>query len=163
MASNQSYYPQQQKPYDGSASRPRPPQGYQQPQQQYSQQGYEQYPQDYGYDGYDNGYAQDYNGGGGYDAGGGRGNGYPPQQDYYGGPRGGGTQPQTRGRGGPAQRPPPGRGGYDQRGMSGPGRGYGPPQGSSRGARPGPQDYGRTSDPGCEYDPPSFGLHADCL
>ena len=170
MAYDQGYYQPPGRPYNGRAvQRPGPPQGYGQPalpQQQFPPQGYDQYPQDgYGYDGYDNGYAQDYGGNGGYQDmnGGGRGNGYPPQnqnyppqQEYYGDPRGGGEMPPpNRGRGGPgpAQRPPTAdgyRGGYDQRG-GGQGRGYpngGPPAG--RGGRPAPLERSASSDPGCE-------------
>lgn len=169
MAYDQGYYQQPQRPYNGpAAQRPRPPQGYQQPPpQQYPPQGYEQYPQEYGYEGYDQGYVQDYNGGGGYDMNGGMNGGrgyppqnqnYPPQQEYYGEPRGGGGMPPpNRGRGGPPGpggplRPPTAdgvRGGYDQRGG---GRGgYGAPMG--RGGRPVPLERSASSDPGCKLNP----------
>lgn len=172
MAYDQSYYQQSQRPYNGRADRrPGPPQGYGQAppqQQQYPPQQYEQYPQDgYGYDnGYDNGYGQNYDAGYQDMNGGGRGNGYPPQngayppprQEYYGNDRGGnGMQPpRGGGRGAPMQRPPTAdgmRGGYDQRG-GGQGRGY--PNGGpvGRGGRPGPPDRSASSDPGMRQQPP---------
>ncbi|KAF4628373.1 hypothetical protein G7Y89_g9778 [Cudoniella acicularis] len=165
MAYDQNYYQPPQRPYNGrAAQRPGPPQAYNQaPQQQYPpQQQYDEYGQDgYGYDeGYNDGYAQEYDDG--YQQamnGGGRGNGYPPQnqnyppqqqqppqQEYYGNDRGGRMPPRGGGRGAPMQRPPTAdgqRGGY-----GGPGRGYpnGGPQG--RGGRPAPLDRSASSDPG---------------
>ncbi|KAH8654599.1 hypothetical protein BGZ60DRAFT_435723 [Tricladium varicosporioides] len=166
MAYDQNYYQPPQRPYNGrAAQRPGPPQGYDQaPQrQQYPpQQQYDQYPQDgYGYDdGYNNGYTQDYDGYQQDMNGGGRGNGYPPQnqnyppqqgppqQEYYGNDRGGRMPPRGGGRGPPMQRPPTAdgqRGGY-----GGQGRGY-PPNGApgpGRGGRPAPLDRSVSSDPG---------------
>ncbi|CZT50926.1 related to protoplast regeneration and killer toxin resistance protein [Rhynchosporium secalis] len=176
MAYDQRQYQPPQRPYNGrAAQRPGPPQGYSQPPapaQQYAPQQYDQYQQDgYGYDDYNNEYAQD----GGYqDMNGGRGNGYPPQQEHYRNGRGGGMQPPRGGARGPPpmqrpptadpargqmQRPPTSdgvRGGYDPRG--GQGRGYpnGGPVGRGGGQRP-PMDRSGNSDPGLR-GPPGQGM-----
>ncbi|TVY36808.1 hypothetical protein LOCC1_G005989 [Lachnellula occidentalis] len=170
MAYEQSHYQPPARPYNGNAARrpvpPQgPPQGYNQPPpQQYPPQQYDQYGQDgYGYDDSHNGYAQEYDGGYQDMNGGGRGNGYPPQnqpnhppqQEHYGNDRGGEMPPRGGGRGAPPmqgapqmQRPPPAdgaRGGYG--GAPGPGRGYSNGRPPGRGGRA-PMDRGPNPDPG---------------
>lgn len=158
MAYDQNQYQPPQRPYNGRAAQrpgpPGPPQDYNQAPQQYPPQRQDQYAQDgYGYDDYNNqGYAQEYDQGYQDQNGGGRGNGYPPQnqsyppqQEYYGNERGG-MAPRGGGRGPPMQRPPQNsmRGGYggDQ------GRGYPTGAQMGRGGRPGPPDRSASSDPG---------------